>query len=145
VTRRGARTALVSVLALAASAGLAACGSDSSPTTTTTVGVRPKTTAQIQIVEPAPGAVIHGTSMTIRVQVTGGKVVSRVDGAMSSTEGHAHMMIDGEMVAMAYKDTQRVDGLKPGPHTLTVEFVAIDHKPFANPQIATSTFEVVAS
>jgi hypothetical protein len=43
---------------------------------------------------------------------------------------------------MAYSTTQELKGLTPGPHSVQVEFVAIDHLPFRNRVVAAVLFTV---
>ena len=78
----------------------------------------------------------------MKVTIIGGTVVQRVNGPLTATEGHVHVSLDGSLVAMAYQTTQDLHGLKPGPHSVAAEFVAVNHQPFANPTKAAVLFTV---
>jgi hypothetical protein len=117
-----ASVALVCVLALAA------CSSSSS----TTSSKRPTTNATLQILKPTPAEVVTGSSATIQFKLIGARVVPASVTALRGDEGHIHVSIDGKLVSMAYGTTQTLHDLTPGTHTLTAEFVATDHIPFAN-------------
>ena len=56
--------------------------------------------------------------------------------------GHIHVSIDGQLVSMLDGLKWPVNDLKPGPHSLSAEFVAADHGPFRNPVIAAEQVEV---
>ena len=90
---------------------------------------------KLQITQPTPNQTT-GPDVTLVVNVIGGTVVpatqTTVKGNIPTTEGHIHVSLDGTLVNMAYSTTQDLHGLKPGPHTLTAEYVAVDHLPFQN-------------
>jgi hypothetical protein len=141
-TRATTTTRLVLPLVLAAVVTLGGCGGGkTAPTTTSTAG-RPETPVQLKIVQPTAGAVT-AANVTVAVELdNGGTVVDRTTGPLTSTEGHVHLSVDGKLVSMAYKTTQDLTGLTPGPHTLLAEFVAIDHAPFRNRPQASVIFTV---
>ena len=117
------RLALVS--AVGALASTAACGSSGPP-------ARPRCDAQIQILSPTPNEVV-GPTPTLQFKVIGGSVVSRTAGSIICSQGHIHVSVDDQLVSMAYGTVQTLTSpLTPGPHSLTAEYVATDHKPFAN-------------
>ena len=124
---------------LAAGLILTACASDakSSPTATS----RPLTPARIQIISPTPDEVT-GPDVTVQVNLIGAHEVQPSAGTLRPDEGHIHVSVDGNVVAMAYSTTQELKGLTPGPHSVQVEFVAIDHLPFRNRVIAAVLFTV---
>jgi hypothetical protein len=124
------RTAiLVTALALLA----AACGGGSSG--------RPSTKATIQFVAPAPGETTK-SSVAVQVDIKGGKIVNTTEGALTSTDGHLHVTLDGKLVSMTYGTKQTLDDVTPGPHSLQAEFVAKDHAPFTNRPKAFVRFNV---
>jgi hypothetical protein len=140
--RRSVRDRLVALTApllLAAVVTGGACASKTGGSS----GARPTTPARIAIDSPAPNEVT-GANVTLRLRLTGGKVVPRTSGKLSPTEGHIHVMLDGKLVSMAYGTTQDLNGLKPGPHIVQAEFVATDHRPFVNRQVAAVSFTVKA-
>ncbi|MBV8387542.1 MAG: hypothetical protein JO155_12195 [Acidimicrobiia bacterium] len=67
---------------------------------------------------------------------------TKISGNVPTDQGHIHVSLDGTLVNMAYSTTQDLNGLKPGQHTLTAEFVAIDHLPFQNRPQAFVLFNV---
>jgi hypothetical protein len=134
--RVGIRLAVV----LAAGLILPACGSDakSSPTANS----RPFTPARIQIISPPPNEVT-GPDVTVVVNLIGAHEVQASAGTIRPDESHIHVSVDGNVVAMAYSTTQELKGLTSGPHSVQVEFVAIDHHlPFRNRVIAAVLFTV---
>jgi hypothetical protein len=78
------------------------------------------------------------------VQLAGAHLVppTQVGGALRPDEGHIHVLVDGQLVAMPLALTYRVSNLAPGSHTIEAEFVATDHVPFANRVVAAVTFQV---
>ena len=100
---------------------------------------------RIQIVQPTPNQVTPPDT-TLVVNLIGGKVVpatqTTVTGNLPADQGHIHVSLDGTLVNMAYSTTQDLKGLKPGQHTLTAEFVAVDHLPFKNRPTAAVIFMV---
>jgi hypothetical protein len=135
------RLALPAVLAIAVTA--TGCGGATSPKSTT--AQHPATPVKIQITQPTPNQVT-GPDVTLLVNVIGGKVVpatqTTVKGSLPTDQGHIHVSLDGTLVNMAYSTTQDLHGLKPGSHTLTAEFVAVDHIPFQNRPTAAVIFTV---
>jgi hypothetical protein len=95
----------------------------------------------VTIVAPGPGAVV-GTDTTLSVALTGGRLVARTSGPLTADEGHLHVTIDGLSLLMTDELTREVIGLAPGEHSLQVEYVAVDHGPFANRQVAAVLFTV---
>jgi hypothetical protein len=104
---------------------------------------RPATAARLQIDAPAPNAQT-GSNVLVRMRLTGAHVVAgtQTGGAVRPTEGHVHLSVDGQLVAMPYQLSYRLPPLPPGSHTVQAEYVATDHLPFANRVVAAATFEV---
>jgi hypothetical protein len=94
------------------------------------------------IVSPTDGEQIHGSTVHVAVELTGAKIVQTTSTNVVPTEGHLHVSLDGEIVAMNFGLTDDVPNVTPGPHVLQVEFVASDHLPFDPRVIAQTTFEV---
>jgi hypothetical protein len=136
------RLALPAVLAIAVTA--TGCGG-AKPSSTPTGAIHPASPVKIQIAQPTPNQVT-GPDITLLVNVIGGKVVpatqTTVKGSVPTDQGHIHVSLDGTLVNMAYSTTQDLHGLKPGSHTLTAEFVAVDHIPFQNRPTAAVIFTV---
>ncbi|HEV8621855.1 MAG TPA: hypothetical protein VGR33_03065 [Actinomycetota bacterium] len=126
---------VVAVLASGCSTGSDAAGSTPTP------DVRPSSPATVAILSPTNGQVVHGSNVKIRVRLTGAKIVPATTTDIVPTKGHLHVYLDDQIVAMNFKLTGEIGGLKPGLHVLRVEFVASDHRPF-DPRVFTAvTFE----
>ncbi len=98
--------------------------------------VRPRSTATLSIADPAPGAVITGSKVQVRLRLVGGRIVPQTTTHITSDEGHIHLMVDGKVISMTYGLDQEVEVSK-GRHLLEAEFVAADHFPF-NPRVLSS-------
>jgi hypothetical protein len=98
---------------------------------------RPATTARPHFVSPPHGAVIRGDpgSVEIALRLDDGKVVPFSYGHVPN-EGHIHLSLDGKLAAMSTGLESEVMAA-PGEHTLTAEFVAVDHGPF-HPRVRAS-------
>jgi hypothetical protein len=120
---------------------LAACSS--SPASSTPTATRPATTARLEILTPRAGAVV-GRQPTLRLKLSGAKLATAaVSGANAPTDqGFVHVYVDGKLVSVLYSLTQKLPTLDPGPHTARVEFVALDHAPFANTVTDSTRFSV---
>jgi len=136
------RLALPAVLAIAVTA--TGCGG-AKPSTSTSSVKHPASPVRIQITQPTPNQTT-GPDVTLVVNLIGGTVVpaaqTTVKGNVPTDQGHIHVSLDGTLVNMAYSTTQDLHGLKPGQHTLTAEFVAVDHLPFQNRPTAAVIFNV---
>ncbi|HUP86726.1 MAG TPA: hypothetical protein VM143_13765 [Acidimicrobiales bacterium] len=119
------------------------CGGGKSSPTATTSDTRPTTTAKLEIVQPTANEET-GADIKLVVKLTGAEVVPQASGKLTPDKGHIHVSLDGQLVSMAYGTTQDLHDLKPGPHTVQAEFVAIDHAPFRNRVVAAVLFTVKA-
>jgi hypothetical protein len=142
MSARITRLALPAVLAIAVTA--TGCGG-SKPTTSSST-IHPASPVRIQITQPTPNQVT-GPDVTLVVNVIGGKVVPATQTTVTGNniptdQGHIHVSLDGRLVNMAYSTTQDLHGLTPGQHTLTAEYVAVDHLPFKNRPTAAVIFTV---
>jgi hypothetical protein len=116
---------------------LTACSSGPQPATL----VRPRSTATLTILDPAPGVTVTGRTLHVRLRLTGATITPLTSTHLSPNLGHIHLILDGRVVSMAYGVDQDVH-VTPGDHLLQAEFVAQDHFPF-NPRIVKSvTFTV---
>ncbi len=136
---RPRRAAVLASVLLVALTALAGCKKDSSATPKPPN--RPATDARIQVLEPTPNQET-GPDVTVQVKLFGAKEVERQGPPIVPTEGHIHVSLDGQIVAMAYSDTQVLKGLTPGPHSVQVDYVATDHIPFSNRVTAAVLFTV---
>jgi hypothetical protein len=120
------------VAALAAAVVLlGACSSSSASSAST--ATRPTTPARLRILAPHPGAVV-GAHPTLRLQLTGARLanVAASGGNLPTDQGFVHVYVDDKLVSVLYTLTQKLPTLDPGPHTVRVDFIAVDHSPFAN-------------
>jgi hypothetical protein len=117
--------------------GLSGCGKEEK----SLIPPRPSTAARIEILEPTPNQVT-GADVTVRVRLTGGREVQTFEGPQRPDEGHIHLSLDGQVVAMAFGEMQQLHVEIPGPHAVQVEFTAIDNLPFKNRVIAAVLFTV---
>jgi hypothetical protein len=122
-------------------ASLVACSGGGASSQGGAASPRPSSPAQLTIVSPTDGEVIHGGDIPISVKLTGATVVPATTTSIVPTEGHIHVSLDGELVAMNFGLSDTVHDVQPGPHVLQVEFVASDHLPFDPRVIAQTTFE----
>jgi len=109
--------------------------------------VRPRSTATIRILSPAPGETFHAPGgnpvrIPVRLVLKGGEIVPFTSQHLTANQGHVHLFIDGRLVSMSYSLNADV-WVPPGAHRLVAEFVAVDHGPF-DPQVEASVaFRVV--
>jgi hypothetical protein len=114
-----------------------ACSSTSNAATE-----RPRTPARLQIESPAPNARTN-RDVPVTLGLEHARLVVPLEGAeVRPDRGHLHVSLDGRIVAMPSSLHITVPALAPGPHTITVEFVASDHQPFRNRVVAAVTFVV---
>lgn len=113
------------------SAGAAAppSASPSAPPATAS-GPRPSSPAHVTILAPANGAVVHGASVPVHLELSGAKIVDMTTTHITPTEGHIHVYLDTAIVSMNYSLDSTLESVTPGQHVLRVEFVAADHAPF---------------
>jgi hypothetical protein len=137
----------IAIGACAALVLLAACSSGGSGSSTASgaspaPGPRPSTTATLKILSPTNGQVIHGTTVDLKVSLTGAKLVSVSSTNLVPNEGHLHVSVDDTLVSMTSGLEQTIPNLTPGTHLITVEFVANDHFPFDPRVRALVSFQV---
>ncbi|MEA2499459.1 MAG: hypothetical protein QOH26_1864 [Actinomycetota bacterium] len=83
----------------------------------------------VVIKAPDDGDVVPaGKSFKVEVKLTGASIVTGVTNGPS--EGHFHVYVDGDLVAMPATITPDVT-LQKGRHTVTVEFTDSNHAPFS--------------
>ncbi len=128
---------VVAVLFLWAGCG----GRTTTGASTPAMQARPRSTATLAFIAPLPGAVVSGTTLHVRLKLTGAEIVPQTSTNLSPDKGHIHLSFDGRLVSMAYGTEQDVT-VTPGPHILQAEFVATDHFPFNPRVISTVTFTV---
>jgi hypothetical protein len=106
---------------------LAGCGTvASSPTP----APRPSTTATVEIVAPASGAIVEGASAHVVLKLTGARIITETTTDIRPDEGHVHLYVNGLLVSMNYGLEQDIP-VQPGTLVIKAEFVAADHVPFS--------------
>jgi hypothetical protein len=95
----------------------------------------------VQIVTPTNGEVIHGSTVPVKVKLTGATIVQATSTNIVPTQGHLHLYLDDQIESMNFSDATTIGDVSPGLHTLKVEFVATDHLPFDPRVIAQVAFE----
>jgi hypothetical protein len=136
------------VIAFALALALAACGGsddrggDGASGSTSTPSERPSSTAELSIVSPAVGDVVHGSTVDLRVKLQGAKLVPATTTDIVPDEGHLHVILDDKLISMTEGLEQSIPDVPPGEHRITVEFVASDHAPFDPRVVTVVAFEV---
>jgi hypothetical protein len=130
-------SATVVVVTASALILLAACSSTAASTAST--ATRPATTARLEILAPRQSAVV-GPQPTLRLKLSGARLATAaVSGTnVPADQGFVHVYVDDKLVSVLYSLTQKLPTLDAGPHTVRVDFVALDHAPFTN-QVTDST------
>jgi hypothetical protein len=134
--RGGTATVVVMAVVL-----LAACSSSSASSAST--ATRPATTARLEILAPRAGAVV-GPQPTLRLKLSGARLATAAASGTNvpADAGFVHMYVDDKLVSVLYSLTQKLPTLDAGAHTVRVEFVAVDHAPFANTVTDSTRFTV---
>ena len=117
-------------------------GDTGSTGSTGATGPRPSSPAKLTIVSPKNGAVVHDTSVELRVELEGATIVPQTTKDVRPDEGHLHVYLDDALISMTEGTEQEIDDLSPGVHRLQVEFVAADHVPFDPRVVEVATFDV---
>jgi hypothetical protein len=115
------------------------------PTPSGGLGHRPSTPVKITLLAPTGGETVHGTSMLVRVSITGGVVTQTTSADITPTKGHVHLYLNNQLIYMAYTLQQMVTGLHPGvEYSMYAEYVAQDHFPFSPRDVTPTIFFTVA-
>jgi Family of unknown function (DUF6130) len=138
--RRTPRLALIVATAFV----LAACGGsdDGGSGATAPSSDRPSSTANLAIVAPKVGEVVHGSSVDLRVKLQSAKLVPATTTHIVPDEGHLHVILDDTLISMTQGLEQTIPNVPPGEHRIMVEFVASDHAPFDPRVVSVVAFEV---
>lgn len=126
--------------------GLTACGGaggGATPSASPTAQ-RPTSTGTIRILQPSPGEVVDGTTLTVKVKVDGATVLTSGEASkdIRPDTGHVHLALDGQTVTLLAGLEYELTDLTPGQHILQAEFAAADHGYFDPRVLATTTFTV---
>jgi hypothetical protein len=124
----------------------AACGKGGSPPAASPSPTRTPiaSTGKLAIVFPRPGDTVKGSTVKVRMTLTGAKIVPVTTRDLKPNEGHLHVLLDGRLITMTAALTTDLPNVPPGSHTLRVEFVAGDHAPFS-PRVIQETLFTVTS
>jgi len=114
----------------------AACGKNSLPTAgpSTSSSGRPSSTAVIKILSPTPGEVVSTSGVTVKILLTGARIVAAGSTTIRPDEGHVHLKVDGRIITLFGRLEVSTGPLTRGPHLIEIEFAASDHGPF-NPRV----------
>lgn len=111
-----------------------------------TAKIRIASTARVQVLAPAPGSAVRGSTMLVEVRLDGARIVQTTTTKLRPDRGHMHLSIDGRSMRMdGLRAVFDVAWLEPGRHLVSAEFVATDHGPFAPPVVAVSSFTMEGS
>jgi hypothetical protein len=124
--RTGSAVALVALALLSA----ACSGPAVTASPVGSSGPRPSSPATVEIVEPAAGSTITGTTAHVVLRLTGATIVPATTTGLRPDEGHVHLYVNNVLVSMNYGLEQDIP-VQPGSIALKAEFVAADHAPFS--------------
>src|SRR5579864_6423684 len=113
------------------------------PTPSGGLGHRPSTPVKITLLSPTSGEVVHGTSVLVKVSITGGIVTTVTTRDITPTKGHVHLYLDNQLIFMSYT-LQQLITVKPGLYSMYAEFVAQDHFFFQPRDVTPTVFFTVA-
>ncbi len=106
--------------------------------------IAPRRPVKITLLSPASGSTVQGTSVLVRVSVTGGEVTPTVTSDITPTKGHVHLYLNNQLIYMSYTLQQEIT-VKPGvEYSMYAEFVAQDHFPFSPRDVTPTIFFTVA-
>ena len=135
------RFAIAAVLLLV----VAGCGPGATGTPTeppSSLGPRPSSPATVQILQPASGSSLTGTTVHVVLKLTGAQIVSQTSTDIRPDQGHVHLYVDNVLVSMNYGLEQDIP-IHPGTYVLKAEFVAADHAPFSPRVLSQEVFFTV--
>jgi hypothetical protein len=133
------------VLAGCSSGGSSSGGSGQGSATTgasNATADRPSSTGKLSIESPRNGQVVKGGDLTLRLNLQGARIVQPTTTNIRPDEGHVHVMLDGKLISMNYKLSEKLPKLTNGTHVIQVEFVASDHLPFDPRVLTQAAFQV---
>jgi len=101
---------------------------------------------KIALLSPTNGEVVHGTTLVVRVSITGGVVTTTTTNSsdITPTKGHVHLYLNNQLIYMSYTLSQPIT-VKPGlEYSMYAEFVAQDHFFFSPRNVTPTIFFTVA-
>jgi hypothetical protein len=128
------------VIALSVLLALAACGGGDEPSalasSSSAARARPASTGKLSILEPKFGATIRGPNVTVRVKLTGARLIKAASREITPDTGHVHVVIDGKTATLLAGLEYTLKDVEPGEHLIRAEFAAADHGSFDPPVLA---------
>lgn len=124
------------------SSGGQSSSGQASATTAGNTADRPASTGKLAIEAPRNGQVVKGSNLTLKVDLTGAKVVPATTTKIVPDQGHLHVTLDGKLISMNYGLSEKLPKMSLGTHLVQVEFVASDHLPFDPRVITQAAFQV---
>jgi hypothetical protein len=124
---------------------LVACGGGDGPEPSSQAPspiARLSSTARLAVVSPENGEIVRGSTVELRVELEGARLVPQATTETAPDEGHLHVLLDDTLISMTEGTEQEIPDVAAGMHRLTVEFVASDHAPFDPRVVAVVAFEV---
>jgi hypothetical protein len=113
------------------------------PTPSGGLGHRPSTPVKIALIAPTNREVVHGTTLVVKVSITGGEVTTVTTADITPTKGHVHLYLNNQLIYMSYTLSQPIT-VKPGlEYSMYAEFVAQDHYPFSPRDVTPTVFFTV--
>ena len=138
-----ADAALITVLLAACASSASTAGPTAAGSGSASLGPRPSSAAVVSIVKPVSGTAVTGSTVHVVLSLTGATIVTQTSTDIRPDQGHVHLYVDNVLVSMNYGlSIHPLTNVKPGNHTLEVEFVASDHRPW-NPRIIQEVVFVV--
>ncbi len=98
---------------------------------------------KIALIAPTNREVVHGTTLVVKVSITGGEVTTVTTADITPTKGHVHLYLNNQLIYMSYTLSQPIT-VKPGlEYSMYAEFVAQDHYPFSPRDVTPTVFFTV--
>ena len=141
---RSAKLCLAAVLVVVSAA---ACGGGGPAARTPAApSPRPASPAKLTILSPSSGAVIHSSTVHVKVRLAAAKAERPATTQIAPV--YIHVYLDGKIESIELTslddgvNEQAIHHVKPGQHLLRVELVGPNHLPFHPRVIAAVTFAV---
>src|SRR5207245_1084888 len=93
---------LASIVVVVAGCSNPTSGATPSPTASYNPGARPSSPARVRFVQPQDQALLPAGIIHIELALDGGTIVKQTTTHITSTTGHIHFLVNGQLVAMNY-------------------------------------------
>jgi hypothetical protein len=132
--RRSARRALALLLAVIALSACGSTGATSVPQVAASPTIGPThneaSPVKLTLLSPLSDEIVTGSTVHVKVSVSGGTITQAYSTQVSPTVGHIHLYLNSQLVSMAYA-TETELPVDPGAvYSLYAEWVAEDHGSF---------------